>query len=296
MTAVTPRVRRRVYANGVSQPSRAQSFATGDQPRAGRGPLIRSVALPTEHGGWSFLFEPIVLGLLVAWSLPGLVLSLAVIFAFLAHQPVKTALKDRRAGRRAYRTVWAERFAFAYGAGAVIAFGVSLRLGAGRAMPVLVAVAGFALIQLVWDARNKSRALWPELAGAVALAGIAPAIAAIAGWRVGALIGLWAALCARSLPAIVYVRDRLKLERAKPCSVVPTAASHAAAFVAVVGFASAELVPWLAAVIAALLLARAVHGLSGSRIGRRASMIGVQEIVFGLIVVAAIAAGYAAGL
>ena len=44
---------------------------------------IRSVALPTEHGGWGFLAEPILPGLLVAPSWAGLLLSLAALAVFL---------------------------------------------------------------------------------------------------------------------------------------------------------------------------------------------------------------------
>ncbi|MBZ0296495.1 MAG: YwiC-like family protein [Anaerolineae bacterium] len=36
-----------------------------------RRPNLRSVALPAEHGGWGFLIEPILLGLLVAFSVNG---------------------------------------------------------------------------------------------------------------------------------------------------------------------------------------------------------------------------------
>ena len=64
-----------------------------------RASLVRSVALPSEHGGWSFLLEPIALGLAVAPSLAGLLLGVAVTGAFLTHQPLKTAVKDWRAGR-----------------------------------------------------------------------------------------------------------------------------------------------------------------------------------------------------
>lgn len=33
--------------------------------------LWRQVAVPSEHGGWSLTAEPVVLGLVVAWSWPG---------------------------------------------------------------------------------------------------------------------------------------------------------------------------------------------------------------------------------
>jgi hypothetical protein len=109
---------------------------------------IRSVALPSEHGGWGFLIEPIVLGLLVAGSVNGLLLALAALGAFLVHQPVKVAIKDRLKGQRPPRTIWAERFALGYGLLAAIPFGIVLP-GAEEAfwLPLVMAVP-FICIQL----------------------------------------------------------------------------------------------------------------------------------------------------
>jgi hypothetical protein len=60
---------------------------------------VRSLVLPTEHGGWGFLFEPILLGLLVAFSWAGVALSAAAICVFLVQQPLKIALRDRLRGK-----------------------------------------------------------------------------------------------------------------------------------------------------------------------------------------------------
>ena len=51
-------------------------------------------------------------------------------------------------------------------------------------------------------------------------------------------------------------------------------------------------VPWLAVAATVALLVRAGFGLSPYRIGRRPAGIGAQEIVFGLVAVAAAAVGY----
>ena len=52
-------------------------------------PLWRQVAVPSEHGGWSLTADPVVLGLVVAWSWPGLALGMAAMTAFVARAPVK---------------------------------------------------------------------------------------------------------------------------------------------------------------------------------------------------------------
>ena len=55
---------------------------------------LRSIALPAEHGAWSFLLEPLVLGLLFAPSWSGIVFAVALFFGFLTHQPLKIYVKD----------------------------------------------------------------------------------------------------------------------------------------------------------------------------------------------------------
>src|SRR3954465_13030737 len=77
---------------------------------AGRGaprtPLhLRPLAIPNEHGGWGFLFEPIVLAGLAAPSLGGALVAIAAVAAFLARHPLKLAAGDVVRGRRYPRTI-----------------------------------------------------------------------------------------------------------------------------------------------------------------------------------------------
>ena len=80
----------------------------------------RRVVLPTEHGGWAFLAEPMLLGLLLAPSWSGALLATAALAAFLSRQPLRTVLLDRRRGKRHPRTGVAER---ALAVGALVAAG-----------------------------------------------------------------------------------------------------------------------------------------------------------------------------
>ncbi|NHZ70059.1 MAG: hypothetical protein GWP18_00280, partial [Proteobacteria bacterium] len=52
------------------------------------------MALPTEHGGWGFTLEPILLGLLVAPSASAWEISAAALGIFLARRPVKILSTD----------------------------------------------------------------------------------------------------------------------------------------------------------------------------------------------------------
>src|SRR5690606_6649847 len=124
----------------------------------------RSVALPTEHGGWSFISEPILLGLLLAPSVGGMTLGVAALLVFLLRQPLNIYVKDVRGRRWAARTAGARRFALLYAALTLAAgLTVLLNLPAFDALlPLLLALPLFA-IQLAFDFRNQSRSPLAEI-------------------------------------------------------------------------------------------------------------------------------------
>lgn len=274
----------------------AKSSGSGDKGKAvARSPGVRlgTIALPVEHGGWGLTLEPVALGMLVAPSLAGLFLSVATVGAFLARHPLKIAAGDRRRGRRFPRTPVAERFAAAYAAVAAagLLFAVACAGGYAFLLPLLLA-APLAAVQLFYDARGDSRALWPELAGATALAGVATGIALAGGWPDAPAYGLWAVLVARAVPAILYVRARLNRLHGRRTSGAAVIAAHVAAFAVVAVLARATVIPSLAVVALALLLLRAAHGLAETDPGVTAKRVGIREIVFGALTVALVAAGH----
>lgn len=254
---------------------------------------IRAVALPPEHGSWGFLFEPLLLGLCVAGSLRGLLLASALLCAFLLHQPLKLALKDRLKGRHTPRTVPAERFAVGYGVSALLLLGiVGITSDLHFLVPLLFALP-LLFVQLWYDARNQSRALIAELCGTLALGGAAAAIAILGGWSFRTALPLWLIVASRSIPSILYVRTRLRLEHGKPVRPYPVWIAHCAALLIILLAAATDMVPAVVISAFVLLLARALIGLSRWRKPRSAQQIGLMEIVYGLSVVAIAVTGYA---
>ena len=257
---------------------------------------LRSVALPAEHGGWGFLVEPILLGMLTAGSWYGLLLAVASFGVFLVHQPLKIALKDRLKGRRPARTVLAERFVLLYGLMTVVPLAVLLLAApAAFLFPIALAVP-LAAVQLVYDSRNQSRRLLPEISGALSLAMIAPSIALLAGWELVPAFVLWGIIGARVIPSILYVRERLRVEHGKPESSLPAWIAHSAALLTVSGLAAASLTPWPGIFAFVILLVRALVGLSAYRTPRPAKVIGFQEVAYGLVTVLLVSLGYRAAL
>lgn len=260
-----------------------------------RGVRIRPIALPVEHGGWALLFEPIVLGLLLAPSLAGLFLSVGAIGAFLARHPFKVAVGDWRCNRRSARTALAERFAILYFV--IATFGLAFAIkngGPGVVFPLLFA-APIGIVQLLFDSRGRSRTLMAELAGSISVGAVATAIAIAGGWPRSAAFGLWIILAARAIPTILYLRARLRLLHRKPVSRRVVIIMHLLAILTVFGSALGGVVPFLAVVAVVILLLRAVVGFSKS--GKRVTpkKLGLRELGFGAMTVFAVVLGHALG-
>jgi len=126
---------------------------------------VRSLALPSEHGGWSLTIEPVLLGLLVAWSWPGLAMGVAAVVAFMARTPAKIVLVDR------WRCRWLERTRIAATIAAVeltalaAAAAVVAVSAPARAWVPVVLAAPLVVVELWFDMRSRSRRVIPELCG-----------------------------------------------------------------------------------------------------------------------------------
>ena len=120
-------------------------------------PHLRSVAVPTEHGGWSLTLEPVVLGLLVEPSWAGLIIGLVALLAFVARAPLKLALVDRMRGRDLARTRLARRVAsLELALLAVLVVWAILLAEKSFLWPLLLA-APLVGIELWYDIRRRSR-------------------------------------------------------------------------------------------------------------------------------------------
>lgn len=245
---------------------------------------LRPLALPTEHGGWGFLFEPLILGLAIAPSWSGVLVAVAFVCGFLMRQPLKLALQDAVREKSYPRTRWCWMFALAYAGAALAAFAAAVWIGGAAILIPVGLVAPLGLTQVLYDANNRSRALLPELAGAVAMTSSAAAIAIAGHMRIVPALALAGIVIARSIPSIVYVRTLLARGHGKVAASWPALALHAIAILCVALFASK-----LAIAAMALLFARAAWGLTHSP--PPAKTIGWREIAWGTVTVGLVAAG-----
>jgi hypothetical protein len=257
---------------------------------------LRTIAFPVEHGGWGFLAEPLLLGLALAPSWAGLSIAFATVAAFLVRHPAKLYWRNRHRLGLPPRFRIARRFAVLYAGLALGGFAIALALAGWRSLAPFLMLSPLLAVYGAFDAQNKARRLLPELTAPMGLAASAPAIALAGGWGWTGAWVLWVLLQARSVPSILYVRARLRLERGDEIDRRPSWLSHLAAVVLGLALWEASLAPLLAAAVLVVLLARSLRGLSPNRHPAKARQVGFSELAFGLGYVLATALGYRLGL
>jgi len=256
---------------------------------AGSRPAWRAVAVPSEHGGWSLAAEPALLGIIVAPSWAGAALAMAAIVAFLVRTPLKVVLVDRRRHR------WLERSRLAARCAAVelVLLLLLAIFAASRAGGIWLAPAAVAMplvgVELWFDLRSRSRRLAPELCGAVGIAAVAASIALAGGADARLAIGLWIVLAARSIAVIPFVRVQIDRLRHGSASVALSDRAQILGAAAAIAAVVIEPATTLGAVAVAAVVVADVVGVR--RPPRPVKVLGITQLVVGLVVVAATAAG-----
>lgn len=244
-------------------------------------PSLRSVAIPSEHGGWSLTLEPAILGLIVAPSLAGTALAAAALTGFLLRTPLKLVVGDRIRARILPRTRPATQAAVAYGLLLAVLIGMALALSPHEFWPPLVMAAPLFAIELAYDVRARSRRLIPEMVGTIGVGSVAAAIVLADGGEAALAYGLWGVAAARAIAAIPFVRVQLRRGKAQPHRLASSDGSQA---VAVGG--GAALIHILGVIPALAILGLGLfHVVAVRRSVPRTAVIGAQQVVLGLTVV-----------
>ncbi|KHG66316.1 hypothetical protein QT17_03270 [Thermus sp. 2.9] len=251
---------------------------------------LKQVALPTEHGGWGFTLEPVLLGLLLSPGPHTLGLFLLGLFGFLARHPLKLAYQDLRRGKRYPRTDLALKVGGAYLLLALLGLLLTALTAQGPfLLPLLLALPLGAFV--AWaDARGRSRDLFPEVAAALFMAALAPAGALAGGLGAQVAWGSFLALALRDLAALYYARTQVLRARGTFPKRYPAllALFLSASFAFLL--AQRGLLPF--AVFLGLLALALYGGYALFRPPVPARVIGWTQMGFGLLLVLLAALGY----
>ena len=249
----------------------------------------RSVAMPSEHGGWGLTLEPVLLGLLVAWSGAGVALGVAAFTAFLVRTPAKLVVVDLRRRRWLDRSRLALKIAIAEGVVLVAAVGAAIVLAGWSWLVPVVVASPLVAVEMSFEVRSRARRLVPELCGAIAVAAVSASIVLAAGRGAGLAAGVWLVLAARAVGAIPFVRVQiLRLRRGDgPAWQSDVAQGCAVALGLVAVIVDRRL---LAALVAIVALAGA-QSLWLRRAPIPAKQLGLRQMAIGLVLVAVTAVG-----
>lgn len=257
---------------------------------------IKSIALPLEHGSWGFLFEPLIAALLIAPTIGGGFLSVFMIGAFLSRQPLKFVIGDYMQKKNLPRTPVALRWTLYFEAIAAVGFVASLFTATPVSFVPLILAAPAIIYLILQDASRKSREMVPELLGASVLAVSIASLSLAAGHNYQFAAGMWLIMLSRLVPSVLYVRNRLRLEKKKEYSTAVPVLSHVAALVALGALYYAGVGSVLTIAVAAFLLVRSTTGLSSRRKKLSAKQLGVREVIYGAVYALTVVIGYYAGI
>lgn len=254
--------------------------------------MLRTVAVPAEHGGWSLTLEPVLLGLLAAWSWAGLALGVAALLAFVARTPLKLVLVDRFRDRWLDRTGLAARVAAVELVALVALAVIALVLGERGFWWPLIVAGPLIAVELWFDMRSRGRRLVPELCGTVGVSAMAAVIALADGAETSLALGLWAVVAARASAAIPYVRTQLFRGRGRPFQLWHSDLAQAVAVTVAATAWLLDAVP-LAPTIA-LAVVGIINAVAVRRPPRPPKVLGIQQMGFGILVIAVTAIAVAA--
>lgn len=253
----------------------------------------KGIALPVEHGSWGLTLEPVLLGLLVAPTLAGALLALAAVSVFLTRQPFRVLQIERRRGNLGTRYRMAFRFTVIYAGAGLLLFAAAWYLSPQPFLLPLLAAIPFVLIFYYYDTRHESRSWQAELAAPVAFSAVTASIALLGGWSLSVALALWGVMAARSIPSVLYVRARLRLDKGKGQPHITTVVlAHLLALIVIVGLVWQQHLPALTLAAFLALLVRASVCLSKHRRALAVKTIGFIEVGLGALTVVLVALGF----
>ncbi len=260
--------------------------ATAKKP-AQRSPW-RSVAMPTEHGGWGLTAEPVVAGLAIAPSIAGVCLGFAALLAFLAHTPLRIVLVDRHRARDLQRTALARRALLIEVSACLALLAVAAVTAQGAFWWPAAIAAALVAVQLWFDTRSHSRRLAPELAGTYGICAVGAMILLAAGHQRAEAVAVWLIFVGRATTSVPHVRAQVARLHGRSSPGSTLLAADALTLVAVA--AAVALDPAVAAGAVAVVGIIAVQRIT-ARTPTPAKVAGIRQSIYGLVVAIATVLG-----
>lgn len=223
----------------------------------------KSLIIPAEHGAWSWLAVPFLVGLALGrpWHIAQLLALILALAVFLLRQPLTVFIRVQRG--RARRDDKAPALLWLCGLLTLTALclaGLILlqRTALAGLWPVVVSM-GLLYLGAIVRSASSVRTAWLQIVGAAGLAVTAPlAVTAASGQLTPWEWGLWGVMAGLNVLGALYIRQRVAAAHDRPASRLPMLLGHVAGCILIVGAAWAGQVPWLVTLAFGGLTLRAV--------------------------------------
>lgn len=232
----------------VTQTGKRSRKASGRQ-QARRRVFKKALLLPAEHGSWSWLLVPFLVGVGVAgaWPFSAFLVLLGGLSAFLVRQPATAWLRIRQGrGRRSDRSL-AAGWTLAFCGISIISLAALLLSGHAELLWLMPPILLILLLYLAIAQINRSqiRTLWMEVAGAGALAVMAPAAHVAARGTLEATTWvLWAVMATQNIVGVLYVRARIAHTHGRQASGRLVVAGHVVGLMLCAALVVFTATPW----------------------------------------------------
>lgn len=254
---------------------------------------LKQIAFPREHGSWGYTLEPLVLSLLVGFSVNGVLLALSTFIIFLAHQPIRIIFNkslNNKLRIKAYLI-----FSIYAVSSMVLLILVLLDSSFYQLLPFFISVIimfGYLLLEL----NNVKRNIVIELLAAVSVGLIAMNIVLLNGWNWAYAAAFWFVILSRAVPTTFYVRSKLQIAKKQPTQELSVFVSSFVSLLIVFVLTYFSYLPLLSIAAVLMLISRAYIGIYKLRGKLNVKKLGIMEFVYGIIFVLLVAAGYKFGI
>lgn len=250
---------------------------------------IKQIAFPREHGSWGYTLEPLILALLVGFSIDGLLLAICTFFIFLAHQPVRIIFNQKF--NKNYKLKAYLIFTL-YSVIALVSIAiVFLNFGFDNLLLFLIAML-LMFGYLVLELSNIKRSVMSELVAAGAVGIIASNIVLLAGWGSVEIVSFWFIILSRAVPTTFYVRGKLQIAKKQKVQEFSILISSFLSIVVISSLVFVTNIPALTIIAVLMLTGRAYVGMYKSDRKVNVKKLGIMEFGFGILFVIIVAVGY----
>jgi hypothetical protein len=244
--------------------------------------VLKKVAFPKEHGSWGFVLEPLILSLLVAFSINGLIFALSAFILFLSKQSIQIIFTN---SGPTYLKSSAKKVLAIYFVVVILFF---LHLISNTELILLIPFTIGLMLMLLFlflDHIGKARELLFEFIPAIALTSMSISIVLMDDTFSFNVLVFGILLLSRSVPTIFYINAKVKEAKGKYFSPLPTLMANGFFTLIVIYFAINNLLPALSILGSLLILFRSMIGFSKFNFTKKVVQIGIAEFIYGILFV-----------